>query len=121
MGLFRWLFGGKKRAQKGATRTKTESTHHPTSEQVPQSVQPIVAAAQQLGHQIMTIARWSQALVVHMRDPLTDEHRAALKARFPSLEYFSTEGSPHNPPDEGFIDRDAGAAISFPRDEARPC
>ena len=30
-----------------------------------------------------------------------------------SLDYFDSEGTPHNPAGEGFIDRDARTAMSF--------
>ncbi|MGE6698519.1 hypothetical protein ACQKH5_12560 [Hyphomonas sp. NPDC076900] len=48
-----------------------------------------------------------------MRDGLTPALKAEIAARWPALDYYSDGGSPHNQPDEGYIEN--GFAISFPR------
>ncbi|PKP80100.1 MAG: hypothetical protein CVT79_16770 [Alphaproteobacteria bacterium HGW-Alphaproteobacteria-18] len=65
------------------------------------------------GNEAISLAEWSKALVAHMRDGLTDALKAKIAARWPALEYYSEDGSPHNEPDEGYID--GAFAISFPR------
>ena len=55
---------------------------------------------------------WSKAYVYWFDGLMPDEVRSAGNADS-SLEYISSDDSPHNPPDEGFIDRTAGKAISF--------
>lgn len=65
------------------------------------------------GNAALSLAQWSKALVAHMRDGLTPALKAEIAARWPALEYYSDNGSPHNQPDEGYIE--SGFAISFPR------
>ena len=65
------------------------------------------------GNEVLSLADWTKALVAHMRDGLTPALKAEIAARWPALEYYSDAGSPHNEPDEGYID--SGFAISFPR------
>ena len=65
------------------------------------------------GNRVVSLAQWSKALVAHMENGLSADLQAAIRARWPELEYFSDDGSPHNEPDEGFIE--AGFAVSFPR------
>ena len=48
-----------------------------------------------------------------MEGGLSGDVRKATRARWPQLEYFRDDGSPHNEPDEGFIED--GFAVSFPR------
>jgi len=66
------------------------------------------------GASIETVAKWTKALVIHMKHPLTASTRAELRERFSELRYFQNAGDAHCPPDEGFIDDRAAAAISFP-------
>lgn len=82
---------------------------------VPASVREIVREAERLGASVKTVAQWSKALVVHLAAPMTDDMRNKLKTPGAAVRYFLTDGDPHNPAHEGFIDDDAGAAISFPR------
>jgi hypothetical protein len=55
---------------------------------------------------------WSKAFVYWFDNFMPDEVRAAGSADA-SLGYFDSDGTPHNPAGEGFIDRDANTAISF--------
>lgn len=73
----------------------------------------IAARAAEGGNEVVSVAEWTRALVVHMRSGLTPELKAEVAARYPALEYFSEPGSPHNEPDEGYTED--GFAISFPR------
>lgn len=58
---------------------------------------------------------WSQVKeVISMSGPLADELREKIIFENPSLRYWKYEGSPHNPPDEGFICDEHSVAISFP-------
>ncbi|MAN45787.1 MAG: hypothetical protein GYB49_02595 [Alphaproteobacteria bacterium] len=77
------------------------------------AIREIAGRAMQQGNQVSGIAPWSKALVVHMAYSLSETLKAEICAQYPGLEYYREEGSPHNPPDEGFID--GGFAISFPR------
>jgi len=83
--------------------------------EVPASIREMVVEAERLGASIETVAQWSKALVVHMAAPMSDPIRNTLQSRVGSMRYFRTDGDPHNPADEGFIDDEGGAAISFPR------
>lgn len=65
------------------------------------------------GNRLISLAPWSKALVAHMLDGLTPALKADVEAAWPGLEWYSDAGSPHNPPDEGFID--GAFAVSFPR------
>lgn len=65
------------------------------------------------GNEVTALAVWSRALVAHMRDCLTPALKTKIEARWPVLEYYSDDGSPHNEPDEGYIED--GFAVSFPR------
>ncbi len=65
------------------------------------------------GNRVLELAEWSKALVAHMEQGLTDALKAEVMARYPELEYYEQAGSPHNQPDEGFIED--GSAVSFPR------
>lgn len=65
------------------------------------------------GNEVVSLADWTKALVAHMRDGLTPALKAEIATRWPALEYYSDAGSPHNAPDEGYIEN--GFAISFPR------
>ncbi len=55
---------------------------------------------------------WTKAFVYWFDALMPDDVRAAGGAD-PTLDYFDSEGTPHNPAGEGFIDRDAKIAISF--------
>lgn len=70
------------------------------------------------GNRVVSLAEWTRALVAHMEQGLTDLLKADVQARYPALIYYEEAGSPHNPPDEGFIE--GGFAVSFPRPRSRP-
>jgi len=63
-------------------------------------------------HLVADNGEWSDATVYWFDAPMPPEIREAGLAN-PALEYFASDGTPHNPPDEGFIDRPAKIAISF--------
>lgn len=69
--------------------------------------------ALQSGNQLASLSEWTKALVAHMRDGLTPRLKSEIESRWPSLTYYSEDGSPHNPPGEGYTED--GFAISFPR------
>lgn len=78
-----------------------------------QAIRWVVDEAAARGNAVVSLANWSKALVAHMRSGLTPELKADVAARFPALEYLCEPGTPHNEPDEGFIED--GFAVSFPR------
>ena len=55
---------------------------------------------------------WSEAFVFWFDDLMPEDIRRAGNAD-PSIDYFDSEGTPHTPAGEGFIDREAKTAISF--------
>lgn len=71
--------------------------------------------ALRLGASLLEVASWSKATVAHMASPLDDGTRRRLQERFVSLRYYRTDGDPHNPPDEGFMDDETATGVSFPR------
>lgn len=77
------------------------------------AIRAIVDMAIADGNEITALAPWTKALVAHMRDGLTQPLKAEIVARWPGVEYFVQPGTPHNEPDEGYIEN--GFAISFPR------
>lgn len=82
--------------------------------EAPDVIRAAVAAARELGYEVVTVAPRSQALAVHMKGPLRPQDRDELIRRFPTLGRWFYSGSPHHPPDEGFRDAESGVAISFP-------
>lgn len=77
------------------------------------AIRAIAEMAVASGNEITALADWSKALVAHMRDGLSPALKAEIAARWPALEYYSDDGSPHSEPDEGYIED--GFAVSFPR------
>jgi len=73
----------------------------------------VIERAMADGNRVQALAPWSKAFVAHMTDGLEASLKAEIMARWPQLEYFEDAGSPHNQPDEGFIED--GFAVSFPR------
>lgn len=61
-----------------------------------------------------TLTEWSEANVWWFEAPMPAVVRAAGAAD-QTLDAISTDGDPHNRADDGFIDRQASLAISFPR------
>ena len=60
---------------------------------------------------------WSNVQqVVYMSNGLTVAVRDAIQCQFPSLRYWSTDRTPHNPAAEGFICDIYKVGLSFPRD-----
>lgn len=73
----------------------------------------VIEEALASGNRLQALAPWSKALVAHMTERLDPALKAEIRSRWPDLEYFEDKGSPHNPPDEGFIED--GFAVSFPQ------
>jgi len=63
---------------------------------------------------VQTTAGWEKVdEVVHLRQPLTSKVRNVLRGDT-ALRYWTSKGSPHNQPAEGFIDDAVRVALSFP-------
>jgi len=56
--------------------------------------------------------QWSEAFV-YWFDALMPPDVREVGSADQALEYFSSDGTPHNPAGEGFVDRAAKTAISF--------
>lgn len=78
-----------------------------------EAIRWVICRAIEAGNRVTSLAEWSKALVAHMEGGLTAELKAEIRARYPALDYYEEAGSPHNQPDEGFIEN--GFAVSFPR------
>jgi len=78
-----------------------------------ETIRWVICRAIEAGNRVTSLAEWSKALVAHMEGGLTAELKAEIRARYPALDYYEEAGSPHNQPDEGFIEN--GFAVSFPR------
>ena len=74
----------------------------------------VLAAAQEAGNSIETVAQWSKALVVHMRLPLTGAMRTKLQKEFSDLRFLRNDKDAHYAPSEDFFDELSATAISFP-------
>jgi hypothetical protein len=71
----------------------------------------LVALASQAGLQ-SDDSQWEKALVHWFREPMPDTVRqAGIDSK--ALEYFFSDATPHNPANEGFIDRIEMVAITF--------
>lgn len=77
------------------------------------AIRAIVDIAIADGNEITVLAPWTKALVAHMRDGLNPALKDKITAHWPTVEYFIQSGTPHNEPDEGYIEN--GFAVSFPR------
>ena len=78
-----------------------------------ETIRWVICRAIEAGNRVTSLAEWSKALVAHMEGGLTAELKAEIRARYPALDYYEEAGSPHNQPDEGFIEN--GFGVSFPR------
>lgn len=76
-----------------------------------------VAIATVAGNSIKEISDgWSKVdQVVHMSGSLTTDVRQFIEKEEPSLRYWSTERTPHNPAEEGFTCDEYKVALSFPK------
>lgn len=59
------------------------------------------------------VGDWSKARVHHFDAPMTHDMRVAGHAEA-SLEYYRQDTDSHYAFDEGFVDKAAGVAVSFP-------
>jgi hypothetical protein len=73
----------------------------------------VIARAVERGNRVVSLAQWSKALVAHMERGLDEGLKADVAAQWPELAYFIEAGTPHNEPDEGYVED--GFAVSFPR------
>lgn len=78
-----------------------------------EAIRRVIGRAIEEGNRVASLAEWTKALVAHMEQGLTPELKGEIRSEFPALEYYEDAGSPHNQPDEGFIED--GFAVSFPR------
>ena len=91
-------------------------TYPPTT---PMSKSPTIQRSIELaladGNEVLeTCTGWEKVdEVVHFRRPLTPRVRDLLLGDA-ALRYWSSKGSPHNQPSEGFTDDDLRMALSFP-------
>lgn len=76
-----------------------------------------VAIAIAAGNSVKEISDgWSKVeQVVHMSGSLPTNIRKDIEKKEPSLRYWSTARTPHNPADEGFICDKFKVAVSFPK------
>jgi hypothetical protein len=78
-----------------------------------ETIRRVIERAIEDGNRVASLSQWTRALVAHMEQGLSEGLKAAIRAQYPALEYYEDAGSPHNEPDEGFIED--GFAVSFPR------
>lgn len=78
-----------------------------------ETIRWVIGRAIEEGNRVASLAQWTKALVAHMEQGLTPALKAEILARYPGLDYYEDSGSPHNQPDEGFLED--GFAVSFPR------
>lgn len=73
----------------------------------------VIERAVERGNRFVLLADWSRALVAHMQTGANESLKAEVTTRWPDLAYCIEAGTPHNEPDEGYIED--GFAVSFPR------
>jgi hypothetical protein len=78
-----------------------------------ETIRRVIERAIEDGNRVASLSQWTRALVAHMEQGLSEGHKTDIRAQYPALEYYEDAGSPHNEPDEGFIED--GFAVSFPR------
>ena len=78
-----------------------------------EAIRWVIERAVERGNRVVSLAQWSKALVAHMEGGLDSGLKAEIAARWPNLAYYIEAGTPHNEPDEGYVED--GFAVSFPR------
>lgn len=79
------------------------------------AIQRVVEIAGREGNEVEVVSSdWDPKQIVFMSGPLTDRVREAVALQLPQLQHFKTDKTPHNPADEGYVDREADMVISFP-------
>jgi len=78
-------------------------------------IDKIVALTVHAGNVVKIISGdWKPRQVIFMDRPLAASTKSEIPERFPEVEAFSSEATPHNPATEGYIDRSTDVAIAFP-------
>jgi len=74
-----------------------------------------VAIALSTGYSVENVSTgWSKMnQVIEMSGRLSSELRQSIEDKVPSLRYWSTEGTPHNAPQEGFTCDEYQVSIFF--------
>lgn len=74
-----------------------------------------IAIAIAAGYMVKEVSNgWSKIdQVVHMSGSLTTDVRQSIEKEEPSLRYWSTDRTPHNPAEEGFTCDEYKVAMSF--------
>lgn len=82
-----------------------------------QCIDHAIALAIDSGNSVKDIVEgWSKIdQVIYMSGPLTNDVRLHIESAEPSLRYWSSEKTPHNKAEEGFICDEYKVAITFPR------
>jgi hypothetical protein len=94
----------------------SRSLHSPAVEIASRSISRAVEIACLDGNSMAGIVdRFSRARqVVFMEGPLSADVKSVIATKLPNLRYYRSEGTPHNPADEGFADDAQSVVISFP-------
>lgn len=89
--------------------------HHPGMEILSTAINRVVEIVGSEGNQVKVVSGdWKPRQVVFMSEPLSSEAKKRITAELPQLVSYREERTPHNPADEGFVDREEDVAISFP-------
>jgi len=82
-----------------------------------QHIDRAVQVAVNAGNSIQEISTgWSKVKqVVHMSRPLTADVLRDIQSEVPSLRYWSSARTPHNPAEEGFTCDEDEVGLSFPK------
>lgn len=80
-------------------------------------IEQAVTLALSAGYRVENVsAGWSKmSQVIEMSGKLTSELRQSIENKVPNLRYWSTEGSPHNSPQEGFTCDEYLVSMFFPK------
>ncbi|MBB5407661.1 hypothetical protein HDG34_001593 [Paraburkholderia sp. HC6.4b] len=83
------------------------------SPHIDHAVQIAVAA----GNSVKEVSEgWSKVRqVVHMTSRMSEAVRNDIQSQIPSLRYWSSDRTPHNPAEDGFICEEYQVGLSFPR------
>lgn len=80
-----------------------------------EAIEKAVLMAEAEGNRIEGVSTgWSKVSeVIYFEFPMTDKVREKI-AGIPDLTYWKEDGTPHNRPEEGFVDEEDKVGITFP-------
>lgn len=87
----------------------------PETEIISPAIREAVRIAIVAGNKLKAVSsEWKPKQAVFMDQPINSATRSQIMSALPGLEHVITDGTPHNPASETFIDRDSDTVVAFP-------